>query len=214
MMAMDGPWLAAAPPSVWRWSAVLALLLLAGCAAPAPPSESARLCLARLDREGITWKPAAVPVGHGGCAVDNPIEVSAAGVTWNQPGVVSCGFALALDAFLREDVEPAARARFGQSVRLLRHFGTYACRRESSGSGRWSQHAEGKAIDIAGFELADGTVILVARDWRRRGPKRDFLREVARRACRRFSVVLTPDSNAAHRNHIHIDDGPYKLCEV
>jgi hypothetical protein len=197
---------------MWRWSTALALLLLAGCAAATPPGEPAGLCLARLDRAGIAWKPVATPVGHGGCAVDNPVEVSAAGIAWNQPGVVSCGFALALDAFLSEDVEAAARARFGESVRLLRHFGTYACRRESSGSGRWSQHAQGKAIDIAGFELSDGTVILVARDWWRRGPKRDFLHEVAQRACRRFGVVLTPDSDRAHRNHIHIDDGPYKLC--
>jgi hypothetical protein len=201
-----------------RLSSLAAILLaasFAGCAARhPPPAPNASLCLARLDEAGVRFTPASPPADSAACAVEAPVLVSAAAVGWNRPGIVSCGFALALADFAREDVAPSALARFGTPLRAIRHFGTYACRRENGGTGRWSQHASGKAIDIAGFELADGRVILVARDWRGHGPKSAFLHEVARRACRRFSVVLTPASDAEHNNHIHLDNGPYKHCGV
>ncbi len=197
--------------------AIYALLpaLLAACAVGvphAPAGPEAEPCVARLDRAGVTYAVAAMPAGGGACTVDTPVRVEAAGIAWNQPGVVSCAFALDLDAFAREDVTPLALARFGQKVRLLRHLGTFACRRETGNGNRWSAHASGRAIDIAGFELADGSVITVERDWRGAGAKSLFLQDLARRACRRFSVVLTPDSDRDHRDHIHLDSGPWTLC--
>ncbi len=189
--------------------------LLAACAGgpPAVPTgQAGELCLARLDRAGVAYAVAAIAAGSDACAIDTPVQVRATGIAWNQPGVVSCAFALELDAFAREDVAPLALARLGQSVRLLRHRGTFACRRETSDGSRWSLHASGRAIDIAGFELADGSVITVERDWRGGGARSLFLHELARRACRRFSVVLTPDSDRDHRDHIHLDSGPWKLC--
>jgi len=195
-------------------SCLLAAALLAACAGPPPPRASGedwQRCLARLDRAGISYVPAATPAAADACAIEAPVRISAAGIAWNQPGVVSCGFALQLDAFAREDVVPLAEAQFGQGVRRLRHLGTYACRREN-GSGRWSEHAAGRAIDLAGIELADGTLISVERDWRGAGAKSRFLHALARRACGRFSVVLTPDSDRDHRDHIHLDGGPWKIC--
>jgi hypothetical protein len=189
------------------------LALLAACAAKAPPPRlDATQCLDQLDRAGVRYAVSPTTASTESCGVDNPVQVSAAGVDWNQPGVVSCAFATRLDALTREVIEPAALARFGERVRRLRHLGTYSCRRENGGTGRWSQHASGNAIDIAGFELESGAVILVERDWRGHGAKRQFLRDVARRACERFSVVLTPDSDRDHHDHIHLDGGPYKLC--
>jgi hypothetical protein len=67
-------------------------------------------------------------------------------------------------------------------------------------------------VDIAGFVLADGGAISVAADWRTAGPRRAFLHDVAQRACGYFSIVLTPPSNAAHRDHVHLDIGPYQAC--
>lgn len=190
----------------------LLLLLLGACAAhvPPPPPPKAAQCLAELDRRGVQYRPATVSAAAGPCAVDNPVSVTRTETAWSQSGIVSCAFALRLESFEREVVQPLALARFGKRVRLIRHFGTYACR-ETAG-GRWSQHAAGDAIDIAGFVLDDGTPIMVAQDWRRRGRKRAFLQDVARAACRRFSVVLTPDSDRDHWNHIHLDGGPYHWC--
>lgn len=189
------------------------MFLLAACAQGEAAPDPAQ-CLAALDRLGMRYSRAAPPTGPAACSVRNPVEVSAAGVAWSPPVVVSCAFALRLDTFARQDVQAAALAHFGQRVTLIRQIGAHSCRRETGSKSRWSQHATGSALDVAGFELADGTAITVEQDWRGRGPKRDFLRDVAHRACKRFSVVLTPNSNRDHRDHIHIDIGPYRLCHA
>ena len=43
-------------------------------------------------------------------------------------------------------------------------------------------------------------------------PKAAFLRQVRDGACHGFAAVLGPDYNAAHRNHFHLDQGPYRVC--
>jgi hypothetical protein len=188
-------------------------LLLAACAARVAPTADAAQCLARLDGTGVRYERVDITAAEpAACAVEAPVRVTLAAVAWNQPGVVSCAFAMRLEDFTRTVIEPAARARFGEGVHRIRHLGTYSCRRENGGNGRWSQHARGSAIDIAGFELASGTVVLVASDWRGGGAKSAFLRDIARAACARFSAVLTPDSDSEHRDHIHLDAGPYRIC--
>jgi hypothetical protein len=84
----------------------------------------------------------------------------------------------------------------------------------TGGSGRLSNHAAGLAIDIAGFEFADGTRVLVKDHWRDPGPRGRFLREIARAACEQFSVVLTPNTDVWHRDHIHLDLGRERLCGI
>ena len=204
-----------------RSSAALALaglLLLASCVArppPPPPSpDEAAQCLATLAAHGIAFEPVAIPVAANGCGIENGVRVLRTGVAWNQPGVMSCALAARLGAFEREVVQPAALRYFGQPVAELQHFGAFSCRREASSHDRLSQHAKGNAIDIAGFTLADGTRVSVDDAWRQAGREGGFLREVARRACSYFSVVLTPASNARHRNHFHLDIGPYRACEA
>ena len=44
--------------------------------------------------------------------------------------------------------------------------------------------------------------------------KRQVWYEVTRSACRDFQLVLTPHSNKAHDNHLHIDQGRWKQCEL
>jgi hypothetical protein len=183
-----------------RPAIVLAALLLgavSGCVTrpPRPPaSPDAAQCLGQLAAQGVR------------------VEQSA--IAWNRPAEMSCALATRLDSFEREIVQPAAQRHFGRPVVRIHHYGAYTCRNENGGHGRLSQHALGNAIDIGAFELADGTRIAVETDWRGRGPRRDFLREVAKGACRYFSVVLTPASDALHRNHFHLDVGPWRLCSV
>ena len=195
-------------PHLWI---VLLLLALAGCGGGSTVPRSAE-CLDNLDHAGIDYATAAIDASSSACLVDNPVRIRKAEIAWNPPGLVSCGFALRLDTFTREVAEPLAERYFGAPIRSMRQFGTYSCRRETGNKDRMSEHAVGLAIDVAGFELADGTFISVEKDWRRAGPKREFLHALAQAACQRFSVVLTPDSNREHYNHIHIDAGPYRLC--
>lgn len=122
------------------------------------------------------------------------------------PPPTTCAVALALQLWKRDTLDPEAQAVFGQDIERIEHLGAYSCRRlYGRDEGPWSEHATGNAIDIAGFVLEDGTRISVLRDWEGEGDKARFLRAVRDGACRAFSTVLSPDYNAAHRDHFHFD---------
>src|SRR6185437_6142447 len=134
------------------------------------------------------------------CLVQNPVRVAAATVPFSRPAVAACGFVLQFDKFEREVIRPLAKREFGRDLKTIVHFGAYDCR--TTDTGRESEHAKGLAIDVAGFELTDGTTISVKQDWNKRGRARDFLHAVAQDACGYFSEVLDPDSDRDHYNHI------------
>ena len=103
-------------------------------------------------------------------------------------------------------VQPAAQDIFGSGVAQIEHLGTFSCRRLYGRSeGAFSQHATGNAIDVAGFRLDDDTFISVLGDWNDQGDKGQFLRRVRDGACSAFATVLSPDYNAAHADHFHLD---------
>ena len=111
-------------------------------------------------------------------------------------------------------IDERARAILGSPLTSVHHFGTYSCRRMyNRQSGPMSQHAYANAWDVSGFELADGRVISVLRDWDNGGAEERFLKAARSEACRIFSVVLTPDYNEAHRDHFHLDMGNGLRCK-
>lgn len=122
---------------------------------------------------------------------------------------VTCPVAVALAVWQTQSVQPAAQRHLGTSVRTPTHFGSYSCRRiNGRGEGAFSQHATANAIDIAGFTLRNGSRVTVVRDWTGDDPARAaFLRDVRDGACRLFGTTLSPDYNAAHRDHLHLDMG-------
>lgn len=122
------------------------------------------------------------------------------------PGV-SCPVAAALALWEWNVVQPAAQKHFGARVVSIEHFGSYSCRRiYGRGSGDWSEHATADAVDVAAFNLSDGTRVSVLTDWSKGGEKAAFLHKVRTGGCRLFSTVLSPDYNAAHRDHLHLDE--------
>lgn len=128
---------------------------------------------------------------------------------------LTCRAALSLTMWERHALQPAAQANFGQPVARVEHFGSYACRnvRGVGGEGdRRSQHASANAFDVAGFRLQSGRRISLVNHWEGNGPEAPFLREVRDGACRFFKGTLSPDYNAAHRDHFHLDQGPYRIC--
>jgi hypothetical protein len=60
--------------------------------------------------------------------------------------------------------------------------------------------------------LADGRRISVLRDWNDAAENGRFLKAVRDGACQQFNTVLSPDYNAAHRNHFHLDMGRWRVC--
>ncbi|HLJ20905.1 MAG TPA: extensin family protein, partial [Stellaceae bacterium] len=199
-----------------RLAVALAALapLIAGCASPRPAPSTAtpapgptllgEQCLADLDARGVGYRLAAIPVSTGPCAVDNPVQITGAAVPWNQPAVMTCALADRVDRFLVEAAEPLARRYLATDIVRMDHFGAYACRPVAGMAGRWSEHAAGRAIDVSGFLMKDGERVTVEQDWRAGGPRSEFLHAVAKRACDYFNLVLTPDSDKDHYNHLHL----------
>lgn len=192
--------------------------MLAGCAADRPPVPPPRYaagaaCYAALAPDEVRWTQAASPSRRRGCGIADPLRVEAAGgAVLERPALVDCRLATALAAFTREVVQPEAVRHFGQPVLRMSHLGAWDCRPRTGSLFRMSEHASGRALDLAGFELADGRRISVARDWNR-GRAGRFLRAVATGACRYFSIVLTPETDRNHRDHFHLDLGPYRVCD-
>jgi len=197
----------------------LLLTALAACGAPRavvppPPVErpAPMACVDALSARGAAFDLAAVPVARRGCALVDGVSLRQSQMTIEPAATMSCPLALTLVEFDERVVQPAARRHFGRPATTLRQIGAYSCRVRTGGSGRLSHHASGLAIDIAGFEIEGGPRVLVKEHWRDPGPRGRFLREVARAACDAFSVVLTPNTDVWHADHLHLDIGRDRLC--
>lgn len=127
--------------------------------------------------------------------------------------VMQCPLAVGTYIWIRE-IDGLARKHLGSPLKTIHHYGSYACRRQNgNSSNEWSEHAFANAWDIAGFELEDGSRISVLDHWSKGNRKqRKFLRGVRDEACKIFRVTLGPDYNAAHKNHFHVDMGPWGSC--
>jgi hypothetical protein len=161
-----------------------------------------------LDRAGVRYAKLA-PVAVGRCGYGDAVRLDPGGSRTiafdpGRPGM-ACPVAAALAMWEWNVIQPAALRRFGSRVVAIEHFGTYNCR-DIAGSATLSEHAHARAIDIAGFVLENGKRITVARDWQGDDPAALFLRDVRDGACRLFSTTLSPDYNAAHRDHLHLDE--------
>lgn len=168
-------------------------------------------CRKVLDKAGVRYT-ALAPLSeqNGQCGYEDAVRFRMGGsrrigLAPSDLGM-SCPVAAALTVWEWEVVQPAAQRHFGQKVAEIEHFGSYNCRRMYNREGAsWSEHATADAVDIAAFRLADGTRITLVGDWDDRGSKARFLRDVRDGACGVFSTVLSPDYNAAHRDHFHLD---------
>lgn len=164
------------------------------------------VCRAVLDRSAVAFETLP-PQGEGACARPDRTLLGDAPFSPATPPT-TCAVAAANTLWL-EAVDRAASERLGSPLARVRHLGAYSCRRlYGRATGAWSEHATGNAIDIAGFVLEDGREISVLDDWSSSDPgTAAFLRAARDAACDTFSTVLSPDYNAAHRDHLHLDQG-------
>lgn len=161
-------------------------------------------CRSVLERSGVIFEslPAA---GEGECRREDRLMLENAALVSPRPQT-TCPVAAGFELWLRQGVQPAAAALLGQRVIRIEHFGSYSCRRMyGRETGRWSEHATGNAIDIAAFVLADGRRVSVREHWQGEGEEAAFLRTAREQACEVFGTVLSPDYNAAHVDHLHLD---------
>lgn len=172
--------------------------------------EEPALCRALMDRAGIRFTR--LPPRHGGpaCSYDEAVRFTSGGsrqIDFAPADLgTSCPVAAALALWEWHVVQPAAQRHFGTRVARIDHYGSYSCRRISGREAAdWSEHATANAVDIAGFRLSDGRRLTIAGDWPGDNAEAAFLREVRDGACDLFATVLSPDYNAAHRDHLHFD---------
>ncbi|EPL13189.1 MAG: extensin family protein [Pseudomonas lactis] len=171
------------------------------------------LCDQVLNTSGLRVSRQADTPTDAACPLRSVLRVQGADVALSSSFLASCPLAVAFALFERHSLQPAAQAVFGQAVSRVEHLGSLACRNiYNRADGRLSQHASANALDIAGFRLADGRSISVLKDWPGQGDSARFLRLVRDGACDDFNVVLSPDYNAAHRNHFHLDMGRWWVC--
>lgn len=178
-------------------------------------------CLAVLREAGVRVERAEDRDNGGFCVVRGAVRITGGDVTPLSPGglVMQCPLAMRYVIWDRQVLRPAARQTFGVAAASVDNYGSYSCRRiyNSSRAGdRPSEHARANALDVSGVTLADGRKVELTADWDGRGPRgeegRSFLHRLRGGACRVFATVLTPDYNAAHRDHLHLDGAPRGLC--
>lgn len=171
-----------------------------------------QLCAAALATSGLAVRAQAdSPTGQR-CPLQNVVRVSGGPVSLSSSFLATCPLAVAFALFERHGLQPAALAAFNSRVTKVEHLGSFACRNVyGRGQGRLSEHASANALDIVGFRLANGRRITVLRDWSK-NEEGAFLHQVRDAACQAFSTVLSPDYNAAHRNHFHLDMGGWSVC--
>ena len=184
----------------------------------APPKSE---CGQALDEAGLAWIPVHLPLDHPDthpeldCIVDEPVRIYSPinGIDYRyisneepSPLLVSCNLALAL-------------AKLGDLLQLkqaveVAHIGTYNCR-VISGTDTLSEHAFARAIDLGGFELEDGTYMTIYEHWEDgvADPitfEGQWLKDLTDKRYEQmiFNIILTPNYNAAHDDHLHVDLTP------
>lgn len=150
--------------------------------------------------------------GKNGCTLQNGVRLTRTSVPLNRPVELSCPMALRFIQFEQSVLLPEAQRVFGRPLAQINHAGGFTCKRMAGGGGRISEHGHGRAIDIWGFTLSDGTRVSVKDHFRARGGEGEYLRSVSRQSCRYFSVALGPNGDADHQDHFHWDIGPWPRC--
>jgi hypothetical protein len=184
-------------------------------------------CLATLADLGVQAEPAAIERASQDCVVEQPVRLRsiASGrhpLDFAETPVLACAFATVLARWLAEIAIPTALYHFGRPAAKVLVGPGYACRpRNQQPGAELSVHAFGIALDIRGFELADGGQILIGApgETDRAAPERAFLDGLRTSACGYFTTVLGPGSDPHHEDHLHVDlashgsSDHYRICE-
>ena len=170
-------------------------------------------CPAALTRaKNLSFTPAPKAIENG-CGHPDGVVLTRSEVSYGGGVLLRCPAAVALVMWERHALQPEAERQFGRRVAAVQTFGTYSCRNVYGREhGRRSQHATANAIDVAAFTLDGGQTVSVRRDWGDQGARGRFLRAVRDHACRVFGTVLSPDYNAAHADHLHLDMASWMMC--
>jgi hypothetical protein len=185
-----------------------------------------RACVDRLDSAGIEFDLVTLsPPANPACAVDTPVKLKSIFLDSRTKVVrlpdgptLSCSFSERLSQWIRELVAPLIAGKLHAELKAVRTGPGYECRnRNHAEEGKISAHAFGIAIDVTSVELADNRILTIGtKGDQQEQSALDTLRVAA---CGWFTTVLGPGSDAAHANHLHIDNmqhgtsDRYRICQ-
>lgn len=117
------------------------------------------------DDPALVGQPLA-PVTEDDCGIAAPVRVTqASGIALDPPARLDCTAARPLAVWLRRGPQ-ASFARRGAHVEAVVVADSYSCRnRNRVATAKRSEHAYGRAIDIAAFRLRDGRTVTVREGW-------------------------------------------------
>lgn len=192
---------------------------------PATPPQrierATQACMQTLREAGVSVERVADRDDGGFCIAQGLVRITGGDVTplAGRGLVMQCPLAVRYVLWDRQVLRPAAQSLLGSQVARVDDFGTYSCRRiygSTSEGDRPSEHARANALDVGGVTLKNGRKVVVVDDWKGQGPAGEagagFLKRLRDGGCRIFATVLTPDYNAAHADHLHLDGAAQTLC--
>ncbi len=157
--------------------------------------------------------------GSGACLIENPVRLSrlseaGRAVALPDGPIVACRFALSFAAWAGRSAAPVLSARRGAALAAIQTGPGWECRgRNRQPGAKMSAHANGLALDVAGFTFADGSRLAVS------GANDPGVQAVRTSACEWFTTVLGPGSDVFHSDHLHLDlqphgrGGRYRMCQ-
>jgi hypothetical protein len=190
---------------------------VARSATPVVVGPEAQACMADLGNRAAAFTPLPDTYYGAGCSALGAVKLASLRsdtkrLKLSNLGPMTCTLADTFAGWARFGVDRAAQQFLGSPLVKIETMGTYNCR-NIAGSARRSGHARADAIDVSGFVLADGRRITVEGNWEDKSPEvRRFFTAIHTSACKRFGMVLGPDYNPAHRNHLHLEVGGRKAC--
>ncbi|WP_036302829.1 extensin family protein [Methylobacterium sp. 77] len=194
---------------------------------PSPPTTPAlaltvtpaddTACRKRLERLGATFEPLP-PISNGQCGAEKPLKLSrlSGGVVLNPAATLVCGTAEALARWTTEAQETAEQV-LKAPIKSLSIGSTYECRGQNHDpDAKLSEHSFANGVDVMGFGF-DGHGPIQIGAGLDGAPEATFQAAVRAKACLFFRTVLGPGSDAAHGNHLHLDErernAGHRLCQ-
>ena len=183
-------------------------------------------CKDWLDHYGVAYT-----VGPANQGVADPVTVATPinGMPFRYLGNTAVRPRFFMDCTLARSLVRAAPHWRSRGIVEVQDIGVYNYRCIGTGTppncpSGMSQHAYAKAIDLARFVHADGTTYTLETDWvidpsteptctaATEAGKDDWLHRVicALKADAVWNIALTPNYNAAHRDHFHLEPGGLK----
>ena len=141
------------------------------------------------------------------CGISPRLKITSVGSSQLDDLETTCATALTTALWEHHSLQPRAEEYLGGPISRIAHSGSYSCRmiRTPSGEGRnWSTHARAFVLDVAGFETIDGERLRLLDDWEGSDSRSTYLKAVRDDACDWFVLTLTPDFNALHADHFHL----------